>query len=172
MGSQVGRGVQGEVEVHKFTYDPNGQKETYTDAKQRVTHYDYDNRNRLHLTTEDPAPGASPFEPRVTITDHDGAGNKTWVTFPDGKTQHWNYYDPVSGKRRRLKRTTTRYESDLPIGCMKKLATVTTHREMDDEGGGDDDQSTSFVYDGMGRLTRVVFPDLTDEVTTYGAGAT
>ena len=41
-----------DVETHRFTYDKNGQKETYKDPRGRITTYGYDNRNRLETTRE------------------------------------------------------------------------------------------------------------------------
>ena len=50
-------------------------------------------------------------------------------------------------------------------GPMKKLASVVTHRDRD--GGGTEDQWTTFQYDPMGRPTQVLFPDGSHEDSTY-----
>ncbi|MEY2520294.1 MAG: hypothetical protein QOF24_2053 [Verrucomicrobiota bacterium] len=48
---------------------------------------------------------------------------------------------------------------------MKKLASVVTHRDRD--GGGTEDQPTTFEYDPTGRVKRVPFPDGSEEDSTY-----
>jgi YD repeat-containing protein len=69
-----------DAETHRFTYDQNGQKKTYKDERQRLTTYQYDNRNRLWKTTEDPAPGSSGTS-RTTETRYDGAWILSLVYF-------------------------------------------------------------------------------------------
>jgi len=55
-------------------------------------------------------------------------------------------------------------------GPMKKLYTVTTHRAKD--GGGTEDQQTTFSYDVIGRPTQVLFPfpDQSPEDSSYEYG--
>ncbi len=147
-------------ETHSFIYDSEGNKSSYTDPLSRVTSYAYDNRNRLTTTTE-------PLS-RVTTVTLDAVGNKTKVTFPDTKTQQWGGYDafgqPGTFTDERLNVTNLTYQ----WGPMKKLATVTTHRDKD--AGGTENQLTTFIYDGLGRPTQTTFPDLSTEVTAYQYG--
>jgi RHS repeat-associated protein len=156
-----------DIEVHHFTYDPNGQKETYTDPMQRVTTYLYDNRNRLHQTIE-PKRADQATNPTTTV-EYDFAGNKTDVTLPDTRTQHWRSYDAFGQPRQftdeRNNSTDLNY---WPFGPMKKLAQVITHRTKDD--GTTEDQPTSFYYDGLGRAYATVFPDQSTEWTFYELG--
>jgi YD repeat-containing protein len=81
-----------DTEVHNYSYDANGNKQTYTDPQGRQTTYTYDDRNRPWQTIEYPISGAS-SAPRITENNYDAAGNKNWVKFPDQWTQHWLYYD-------------------------------------------------------------------------------
>jgi RHS repeat-associated protein len=154
-----------DTEKHSFTYDPNGQKETATDPLLRVTHYTYDIRNRLETTIEPKRDDQQDYP--VTRFKYDPMGNKTKVTFPDTQTQEWDFYDAFG---QAWKFTDERHHvTDLVYcwGPMKKLYRVTTHREID---GGREDQLTTFSYDLMGRATQTLFPDGSDEFSTYKFG--
>src|SRR2546423_256154 len=74
-----------DTELHHFTYDPNGNKQTYTAPRDRLTTYEYALRNRLKKTIE-------PLN-RITETTYDPTNNKTDVTFPDTRSEHWQDYD-------------------------------------------------------------------------------
>lgn len=151
-----------DIEVHHFSYDENGQKKTYTDPLGRITTYNYDNRTRLRDTIE-------PLN-RITTIDYDFAGNKTDVTFPDTKTQQWRDYDAFGQPGRSIDERNNTTNLIYCWGPMKKLYKVTTHRDKD--GGGTEDQLTTFSYDLMGKPTQVEFPDPdhTTEVSTYRYG--
>ncbi|HKP04147.1 MAG TPA: hypothetical protein VJU77_12410 [Chthoniobacterales bacterium] len=82
------------VETHYFTYDENGQKQTYKDPLGRITDYTYDSRNRPKDVIE-PKRNDQLNRP-TTTTEYDFAGNKTKVTFPDGKTQRWEGTMPTA----------------------------------------------------------------------------
>jgi RHS repeat-associated protein len=153
-------------EAHSYTYDKNGQKESdtlYIAPSNRVTTYTYDLRNRLKETIETKRADQT-VNPTTTIL-YDPTNNKTDVTFPDGRSQHWQDYDPFGQawtfKDERVQTTNLSYQ----WGPMKKLAQVITHRAKD--GGGREDQPTSFYYDGIGRPQWTIFPDGTSELTTY-----
>jgi RHS repeat-associated protein len=162
-----------DTEVHYFTYDENGQKKTYTDPLNRLTTYDYDNRNRVAITTEYPVPGAS-STPHVTQTYYNTTGDKTLVIFPDGNTQQWPDSNYTAFGQPRVfidERGDTTNMEYWPWGPMKKLATVTTHRLRDAaSGGGTEDQLTKFYYDSMGRPQSTYFPDNSLEYTGYEFG--
>lgn len=155
-----------DAETHRVSYDRNGQKETSTDPLGRVTTYGYNDRNRLERTTE---PKPRPDQPNpVTRLEYDVAGNKKKITFPDGKTQRWENHDPFGQARQFFDENNNPTDLIYQWGPMKKLYRVTTHRGKD--GGGMEDQPTTFIYDSMGRPTQTQFPDGTTEVTTYELG--
>jgi YD repeat-containing protein len=115
-----------DTEIHRFTYDENGQKQTTTDPLGRVTTYGYNNRNRLETTAE-PKRASQPANP-VTRFDYDAVGNKRMVTFPDNKTQQWDDYDAFG---QAWKFTDERQNVTDLIYCWgptKKLYKVTTYR--------------------------------------------
>ncbi|MEY2564968.1 MAG: hypothetical protein QOH88_3161 [Verrucomicrobiota bacterium] len=152
-----------DTELHHFSYDPNGQKETYTDPRGRLTTYTYDNRNRLKDTIETKRADQS-ANPTTTIL-YDLAGNKTDVTFPDTRSQHWRDYDAFGQPGRFIDERNNTTNLSYIWGPMKKLYTVTTHRAKD--GGGIEDQVTVTSYDDMGRPQTTVFPDGSNEYRTY-----
>jgi RHS repeat-associated protein len=152
-----------EREGHSFTYDENGQKNRYTDPQGRVTTYDYDLRNRLWKTNE-----TVNTVPRTTETLYDPIGNKTLVKFPDNQTQQWLDYDGFGQAWRFIDERNNTTNLSYIWGPMKKLYTVTTHRDRD--AGGTEDQLTTFVSDDIGRPQNTVFPDGTNEYTIYVDG--
>ncbi len=153
-------------ETHTFTYDENGNRQTYTDPQGRLTTYTYDLRNRLKDTIETKRADQS-VNP-TTTTLYDVAGNKTQVTFPDTRTQQWLDYDPFGQPGRFIDERNNTTNLTYQWGPMKKLLTVTTHRTRD--GGGTEDQPTTFTNDGMGRLRQTSFPDGSHEDSSYEFG--
>jgi YD repeat-containing protein len=159
-----------DTEVHHFTYDQNGQKSSYTDPLGRVTDYEYNLRNRLWKTTEHPLAGSTTTS-RLTETLYDERGNKTEVIFPDLKHQRWENHDAFGQPARFIDERNNPTDFIYCWGPMKKLYKVTTYRERDAvDGGGTETQVTTFGYDWMGRATQTIFPDTTDEFTTYKFG--
>jgi RHS repeat-associated protein len=153
-------------ENHSWTYDENGNKQTYTDPQGRLTTYTYDLRNRLKDTIETKRADQS-VNPTTTIL-YDTTGNKTDVTFPDTRSQHWRDYDVFGQAWTFIDERNNTTNLSYQWGPMKKLLTVTTHRTRD--GGGTEDQPTTFGYDFMGRPIQVSFPDASTEVSTYEFG--
>jgi RHS repeat-associated protein len=153
----------GDGETHDFTYDKNGQKETdtlYIAPQNRVTSYTYDPRNRLWKTTE-----TVNTIPRTTEMLYDTTGNKTLVKFPDLKTQQWLDYDAFGQAWTFIDERNNATNLSYVWGPMKKLFSVTTHRLKD--GGGTEDQLTVSSYDLMGRPQTTLFPDGSNEYSTY-----
>jgi YD repeat-containing protein len=153
-----------DTEVHHYSYDENGQKSSYTDPLNRLTTYEYDIRNRLWKTNETVNTVA-----RTTETLYDYAGDKTRVNFPveaaGQRFQQWLDYDAFGQPGRFIDERGNTTNLTYQWGPMKKLSTVTTHRAKD--GGGTEDQLTTFYYDGVGRPQWTIFPDGTSELTTY-----
>src|SRR5438270_17355 len=146
-----------------YSYDQDGQKKTFTDPQSRLTTYDYDLRNRLWKTNE-----TVNSVPRTTQTLYDVTGNKTDVIFPDTRSQQWRDYDGFGQPARFLDERGDTTNLTYVWGPMKKLYTVTTHRDKD--GGGTEDQLTIFSYDLIGKPTQMLFPDGSDEFSTYEFG--
>jgi YD repeat-containing protein len=140
------------TETHRFTYDENGQKSSYTDPRGRVTNYGYNNCNRLETTTE-PKRASQPADP-VTRLTYDAAGNKLTITFPDTTTQQSDAYDPFG---QAWKLTDERHNvTDLVYKWrpMKKLQTVATYRQRDNPPGGQKRKrptSITMEWDGRSR---------------------
>jgi len=159
-----------DLETRSFTYDGNGQKSSSRDARNRETTYQYNNRNRLTVTTEYPIPGdASP--PRTTQTFYNATGDKTKVIFPDNTEQEWPdaNYDAFGQPHVFIDERDNVTNLDYwPWGPMKKLAQVTTHRSKDE--GGTEDQLTAFFPDLLGRPWRTHFPDGSYEENIYKFG--
>ncbi|PYI93375.1 MAG: hypothetical protein DME97_06470 [Verrucomicrobia bacterium] len=156
-----------DIETHYFTYDQNGQKSSYTDPLNRITTYDYDLRNRPWKTNE-----TVNTVPRTTETLYDYVGNKTRMNFPveaaGQRSQQWLDYDAFGQPGRFIDERGNTTNLGYCWGPMKKLCTVTTHRSKD--AGGIEDQPTVFWSDPMGRPTRVIFPDGSDEASSYEFG--
>ena len=156
------KGFRPNTSTERFAYDPNGQKSKYTDPRLRETTYTYDFRNRLETTIEPNRPGQS----GTTQFHYDLAGNKTMVEFPDTKTQQWEDYDPFGQAWKFTDELFNVTNLVYSCGPMKKLKQVITHR---DPNGGEV-QPTTFNYDTLGRLYQTVFPDGSDEFSTYQFG--
>jgi RHS repeat-associated protein len=95
-------------------------------------------------------------------TLYDVTGNKTDVTFPDTQSQHWRDYDPFGQPGRFIDERNNTTDLSYIWGPMKKLYTVTTHRDKDGEN-----QTTITSYDDLGRPQTTVFPDGSNEYRTY-----
>ncbi len=144
-------------ETHYFGYDGNGNKTSYTDPLNRVTGYTFDNRNR-QITVTDPLN-------QTTTTAYDYSNNKTRVTFPDTRFQQWFNYDAFGQAWSFIDERNNWTALGFQWGPMKKTQYVVTYRDKD--AGGTEEQWTLFYYDGLGRETRRIFPNNTDEVNTY-----
>src|SRR5205085_8359903 len=94
--------------------------------------------------------------------------NKSLVIFPDTRTQQWLDYTPFGQAERFIDERGNTTNLNHQWGPMNKLASVVTHRDRD--GGGTEDQVTTFSYDGMGKPTQVLFPDGSHEDNNYVCG--
>src|SRR5205814_5060437 len=115
-----------DAEFHYFSYDANGNKQTYTDPRGRVSTYSYDNRNRLWKTNE-----TVNTIPRTTEIQYDVTGNKSLVIFPDTRTQQWLDYTPFGQAERFIDERGNTTNLNHQWGPMNKLAGVATHRDRD-----------------------------------------
>ena len=79
---------------------------------------------------------------------YDVTSNKTFVTFPDARTQQWLDYDAFGQAGRFIdERGNTTNMDYWDWGPMKKLADVVTHRQRDD-GSTEDQQTILLQPDG------------------------
>ncbi len=149
-----------DTETVNYQYDANGNKSQFTDARGRITGYEYDLRNRQTKAKEEPN------QTRITQTTYDNFGNKTQVTLPDLYTQRWQNYDAFGQPGVFIDERNDTTNLYYQWGPMKKLQWVITHRDKD--GGGTEDQATNFYYDGLGKHTWTIFPDGSSELTDWG----
>ncbi|MBS0656973.1 MAG: hypothetical protein JSR82_01840 [Verrucomicrobia bacterium] len=149
-----------EMATSYAAYDAQGNKTSTTDPLGRVTSMTYDLRNRP-VTVTDPLL-------QTTTTSYDLCGNKTLITFHDGKTQQFQLYDAFGQAWRTIDERNNPTDLTYQWGPMKKLATVITYRDKD--AGGTENQVTTFQYDGMGREWKRWFPDGTWEENYYNLG--
>ncbi len=147
-------------ETHSVSYDANGNKLSVTDPLGRVTTMGYDNRNRATRVTD-------PLN-HSTYTAYDVANNKTQVTLPDSNLQRWQNYDAFGQAGTFIDERNNVTNVTYLFGPMKKIGSVTTYRDKD--GGGTENQPTTFQYDGLGRETLRTFPDQTSEQNWWGYG--
>jgi YD repeat-containing protein len=163
-GSNHGWNTGPDTELHHFSYDQNGNKQSFIDPRGRLTTYEYDLRNRLWKTNE-----TVNTIPRTTITLYDTANNKLDIIFPDTRSQHWRNYDGFGQAGAFIdERNNTTDLTYKQWGPMKKLHTVTTYRDKD--GGGTEAQVTQFEADQLGRPVWTIFPDGSSELTDYSLG--
>jgi RHS repeat-associated protein len=156
--------------MQSYTYDANGNKQSFTDPLGRVTDYIHDRRDRLTDTIE-PKRADQSARPTMTMS-YDPVGNKLSVKFPDQTLQRWELYDPFGQAWRFIDERGNATDLRYQWGPMKKLDFVTTYRARDPaSGGGTEPQITNFEYDGLGRLNWTLFPDgVSSELRTYRFG--
>jgi RHS repeat-associated protein len=127
------------------TYDPVGNRLTYTEPDANTTHYQYDHKNRLTQTTN--AAGD------VSTTAYDAVNNVTCVTAPDLNVT-CNSYDA-------LNRVVSVTDS---IGLVSTASyDADDNRLTSGDGNG---HVTSYAYDALNRQTTATDP--LGKVTTLG----
>jgi len=136
-----------------FAYDAAGNTDTVTDAKSRVTDNDYDPLNRLVRTLQD----ATGLVKAETKFEYDALDNLTKVVDPKGLSTTYTYNglgdltqltSPDTGT------TTYTYDS------AGNRASQTDARGV----------TTQYLYDALNRLTQILYPTVSLNVTyTYDA---
>ena len=122
--------------------DLNGNAEQVTQANGVVTDYGYDALNRLTSVTTHPS-GVLDLTTSYVL---DGNGNATSRTTGDGVVTTY-VYDPMS-------RLTSVSSTGLPVPIGYTYDRVSRRKTMTDGTG-----SSTYTYDGLGRLTQAVQPN-------------
>jgi YD repeat-containing protein len=123
-----------------FTYDPNSNLLTVTDAKTQQTVYTYSNMNRTS-TRKDPLLNTETYT-------YDNNGNVATVT--DRKSQVTTYtYDPLN------RRTKAMFPDSTSTNYTYDAGNRVTQVQEKDAGGAVTDTITR-TYDGLDRLTQEV----------------
>jgi RHS repeat-associated protein len=169
-------------------YDKAGNLTAATDPAGRTTRYTYDADNRL-VGAEVPGGHKSVYtynldgqvdsvtDPagQITRVTHDGEGRVTGIAYPDGTTSTLSY-DALGQVRSRVEPGGARWVYDYsPDGV---LLSVTAPDGGVTRFGHDSDNmvnqvtdalghATGFVFDTLGRLTKVVLPGGQTEIRTY-----
>jgi len=137
-----------------FTYDPEGNTDTVTDALGRVTDNDYDPLGRLKRTLEDTGGIAA-----ETQYAHDAQDNLVGVTDPKGLSTAYTYNG---------------------LGDLTQLVSPDTGITLYtyDSGGNRRTQTdargitTTYTYDALNRLIAITYPDAALNVAyTYDTGS-
>jgi RHS repeat-associated protein len=160
-----------------YTYDAQDNRTSVTDALGNTTRFTFDS-NRRPLTVTDPLG-------RVTTHTYDPAGNLLSTKDVLGNTTASTYN--AKGQLETATNATgnvIRFTYDASGNVTKDinalgLATTYTYNANGDRlsqtetrtapGGGTETLTTSFQYDGLGRLTRIIFPDSTTTEQVYNS---
>jgi RHS repeat-associated protein len=180
------------------TYDANDNKLSETNALQKTSTYTYDN-NGNRLTETDPLQHTTTYtynalNKPLTITDanqhtttntYDGNGNLLTTTDANGKTTT-NTYTP-GGQLATTKDplgnvTSFGYDQFGNLATQKDaMGTVTTYASDGNgnrtsqkvtrtlPGGAQQTLTTTYTYDGNGRLTKTTYPDNSTTQTVYNS---
>lgn len=118
---------------YSYSYDADGRKTGYTDPSGHAWSYGYDSLGRLTSATD-------PLN-RRTIYGYDAAGNRTTLTDPSGQTttSTWDAANEL---------TSTSYSSGTTPGVSYVYDADGRRTSMTDGTG-----TTTYTYDGLGRLT-------------------
>lgn len=164
--------VFGDNSSVSYTYDQSGQRTSMTDAT-GVTRYRYDARGSLTTVTQP--------DGKAVISRFDASGNRVSLTYPDGSIATFSYdkanqltglSHPQAGAvsysldaESRLVKEALPDGSTRSYGYTKDLMTSFTQT-----GKGKKQTSSTFVHDGVGRVTSETINKKTTNFTYDPAG--
>jgi len=165
-----------EGKTARYTYDAAGNRLTVTDVLGNVTHLTYNTRNQV-LTVTDPLGNqtVNTYDDKGNLTSVKDALGGTTVTTYDDKGQQTSVTDQLGRK--------TRYEYDGAGNLIKQtdasgnVTTLTydlngnrlTESLTRNVGGTVETLTTTYQYDHLNRVVKVIYPDNTTTETIYNS---
>ncbi len=134
--------VSGPNGVLGYAYDASGNRTTLTYPGSDVVSYSYDAADRLT--------GVTDWASRATTYGYDGAGRPTAIGYPNGVSAAYGY--DAAGRLLSLAHS-------APDTTVIAEATYTLDPVGNRLSMVDTDGASSYSYDSLDRLTRVVYPD-------------
>jgi len=165
-----------EGKTTRYSYDAAGNRLSVTDVLGNVTRFTYNSRNQV-LTVIDPLGNqiVNTYDDKGNLTSIKDALGGTTVTTYDDKGQQTSVTDQLGRK--------TRYEYDSAGNLIKQIdasgnvITLTydangnrlTESSTRNVGGSVETLTTTYQYDHLNRVTRVIYPDNTTSETIYNS---
>lgn len=145
--------ISGGVKSLIYTYTPDGQIESLTNAESQTTRYAYDGMNRLVAITT--------YDGSTTTFAYDAAGRRTRLSLPNGITTYYTY-----NAANQLTAQVSHNSSGALIAAYTYSYDSTGRRtSMTDLSG----RQTHYTYDALGRLTFVDYGGARSQAFTYDA---
>ncbi len=138
----------------RYTHDIVGNIRVREDSDGGHTSYEYDAARRPTMITDDHG--------RQTTYDYDTVGRRTAVHYPNGLTTRYEF----GGPRQVLTKIETRRADNSVVSSFTyEYDTLDQKTKVTDADG----HVTRYNYDGVGRLEKITYPDLSTEEYTFGA---